>query len=80
MKPLLHSKKPLGFLNRFFTWLDGAPLWLAGFPLIRIADQHQVGGKPEKDDESVCRRRMPPFGQQQEGIELSSPCIACSHP
>ncbi len=36
MKPLLHSKKPLGFLNRFFTWLDGAPLWLAGFPLMAV--------------------------------------------
>lgn len=36
MKSFLHGKKPAGFLNRTLIWLDGAPLWWIGFPLMAI--------------------------------------------
>lgn len=36
MNSILRDKKPAGILNRFFVWLDGAPLWAFGFPFIII--------------------------------------------
>ncbi|HBA48985.1 MAG TPA: hypothetical protein DCZ91_14550 [Lachnospiraceae bacterium] len=32
----MKDKKPAGILNRFFIWLDGAPLWAFGFPLMMV--------------------------------------------
>ena len=36
MKSFLHNKKPAGFLNRILIWLDSAPLWWVGLPLMAI--------------------------------------------
>ena len=36
MNSILKAKKPAGIFNRFFIWLDGASLWVIGFPLIAV--------------------------------------------
>lgn len=36
MNSILRDNKNAGILNRFFVWLDGAPLWVLGFPFIII--------------------------------------------